>query len=121
MQPVEVGKSYDASELAAICGQAEDLRYDYHAFVGDKATVIAQDEGNGVVKVIEIIRQASVCPYCGKEVHTIYTSRTVHLVHVNDEWKEEQVDRYCTYQCPECYEELSPDDLDKMGVPNEIR
>jgi len=57
MQKVELGKSYDAEELAKLCGQPEDERYGHHAFVGDKATVIAQDEGNGVVKVVEIIRQ----------------------------------------------------------------
>lgn len=118
---VEVGKNYDAEELAQICGVEEDARYGYHAFVGDKATVIAQDEGNDVVKVVEIIRETPTCPLCGKEIDTIYTSRTVHFAHVDGKWVEEQADRYCTYACPECYEELDAVDLDKLGVPNEIR
>jgi len=121
MEKLELGKSYDAEELAKICGKEEDIRYDYHAFVGQKATVIAQDEGNDIVKVVEIIRQTPVCPACGKEISTIYTSRTVHLNHVDDKWVEEQIDRYCTYGCPVCSEEFSPKELDLLGVPNEIR
>ena len=121
MQKVESGKSYDAEELAKLCGQEEDLRYGYHAFVGDNATVIAQDEGNDVVKVIEIIRQKPICPMCHKGIDTIYTSRTVHLKFKDGKWVEEQVDHYFTAQCPECIEEFSPEDLDKLGVPNEIR
>ena len=62
-----------------------------------------------------------ISPCCHKEVDTIYTSRTVHLKHKEGKWEEEQYDRYCTYSCPECYEEFSPEDLDKLGVPNEIR
>ena len=34
MEKLELGKSYDAEELAKICGKKEDIRYDYHAFVG---------------------------------------------------------------------------------------
>ena len=56
MKDLELGESYDAKELAEICGVDEDNRYGYYAFVGDKATVIAQDEGNDIVKVVEIIR-----------------------------------------------------------------
>ena len=118
---IEVGKSYDAKELAELCGQEEDERYGHYAFVGERATVIAQDEGNGVVKVVQIIRQTPQCPMCHKEIGTIYTSRTVHLVHVDGQWREEQADHYFTSQCPECLEEFSPKDLDLMGVPNEIR
>ena len=61
------------------------------------------------------------CPYCHKEIDTIYTSRTVHLKYKDGKWVEEQVDHYFTAQCPECYEEFSPEDLDKLGVPEEIR
>ena len=121
MKKLELGQSYDAEELAEICGQEEDIRYGYHAFVGDKATVIAQDEGNGVVKVTDIIRRIPFCPKCGQQINTIYTSRTVHLKHKDGKWVEEQVDHYCTYQCSVCSEELDAEDLDKLGVPNEIR
>lgn len=121
MKKLELGESYNAEELAEICGQEEDIRYGYYAFVGSKATVIAQDEGNDVVKVVEIIRQTPFCPYCHQEIGTIFTSRTIRINRVDGRWKEEQHDRYCTYQCSNCYEEFSPEDLDKLGVPNEIR
>ncbi len=62
-----------------------------------------------------------ISPCCQKEINTIYTSRTVHLKHKDGKWVEEQADRYCTYQCPECFEEFSDEELDKLGVPNEIR
>jgi len=121
MQRVELGQSYDAEELAKLCGQEEDLRYGYHAFVGDNATVIAQDEGNDVVKVIEIIRQKPICPSCGRQIETILTSRTVHLYYKDGKWVEEQADHYFVSSCPECYDEFSDEDLDKLGVPSEIR
>ena len=92
-----------------------------HAFVGAKATVIAQDEGNGVVKVLAIIRQTPVCPYCGEAIDTIHTSRTVNLKHKDCKWVEEQADHYFVSSCPECYDEFSDEDLDKLGVPSEIR
>jgi len=118
---IEVGKSYDALELAKLCGQEEDERYGHHAFVGERATVIARDEGNGVVKVVRVIWEMPVCPMCGKDITTIYTSRSVHLEYVSGQWVEKQDDHYFTYGCPECAEEFSPEDLDLMGVPNEIR
>jgi len=121
MGKLELGKSYDAEELAKVCGQEEDIRYGYHAFVGHKATVIAQDEGNGVVKVVEIIRQAPICPACGKQIDTIYTSRTVYLKFKDGKWGETQEDRYYTYGCPECGEEFCPTELDLLGVPSELR
>lgn len=118
---IELGKSYSAEELAELCGQPEDERYGHHAFVGDKAKVIAQDEGNGVVKVVQIISQTPVCPYCGKVITTIYTSRTVILVYKDDKWVEEISDHYFTSQCPECHEEFNDEELDALGVPAEIR
>ena len=45
MEDLELGKSYDAKELAEICGTNENDRYGHYAFVGERATVIAQDEG----------------------------------------------------------------------------
>lgn len=122
MEKLELGKSYDAEELAKLCGfDIDSVRYETYVFDGDKAKVIAQDEGNGVVKVLEIIRQTPICPACGKEISTIYTSRTMHLKQVNDKWVEEQTDHYCTYGCPECGEEFGPKDLDLLDVPQEIR
>lgn len=62
-----------------------------------------------------------ISPCCQKEIDTIYTSRTVYLKFKGGKWVEEQADRYCTYGCPECGEEFSPEDLDKLGVPNDLR
>ncbi len=121
MEKLEPGKSYNAEELAKVCGQEEDIRYGYYAFVGHKATVIAQDEGNGVVKVLEIIRQTPVCPACGKEINTIHTSRTVPLKYKNGAWEETQEDSYYLYGCSECGEEFSSEELDLLGVPNKLR
>jgi len=61
------------------------------------------------------------CPHCQKEIDTIFTSRTVHLKFKDGKWVEEQHDHYCTSQCSLCYEEFGAEDLDKLGVPNEIR
>lgn len=121
MEKLEPGKSYNAEELAEICGQEEGIRYGYHAFVGHKATVITQDEGNDVVKVVEIIRQTPICPACGKQIDTIFTSRSVHLKHVDDKWVEEQDDHYFTYCCGNCSFELSDEELEALGVPEVIR
>lgn len=60
-------------------------------------------------------------PCCKKEIDTIYTSRSVQLKFKDGKWVEEQADRSCDYVCPECFEEFSPGELDKLGVPNEIR
>ncbi len=121
MEKPELGKSYDAGDLAKLCGEEEDIRYGYYAFVGDRATVIAQDEGNDIVKVTEIIRNRPECPKCEAPIDSIYTSRTVQLVYSSDKWSEEQADRYNNYGCPECGEELSVEDLDELGVPEEGR
>lgn len=117
MEKIEQGKSYDAGELAGLCGQPEDVR----VFEGEKAKVITQDEGNGVVKVLEILRQTPRCPNCFEIIDTIYTSRTVQLKFKGGQWVEEQADRYFNSQCPSCQEEFNDEDLDNLGVPQEIR
>ena len=61
------------------------------------------------------------CPSCHKEIDTIYTSRTVHLKHKDGNWVEEQADHYFITSCPECTDEFSGEDLDKLGVPEDIR
>lgn len=121
MEDLELGKSYDAKELAEICGTNENDRYGHYAFVGERATVITQDEGNDVVKVVQIIKQTPICPACHTEIDTIYTSRSVHLKFKDGKWIEEQDDHYFTYLCSYCSEELSEEELAKLGVPEEIR
>lgn len=63
---LKVGQSYGAEDLADLCGCEKEVMYDYLAFVGERATVIAIEEGNGVVKITEIIRQKPAkCSECG--------------------------------------------------------
>ena len=66
-------------------------------------------------------KMAPLCPSCQKPVERIYTSRTVHIVWENGRWVEEQVDHYFTASCGNCYEEFSEEELDQLGVPNDIR
>lgn len=62
------------------------------------------------------------CPYCGDTIDHLYTSKQIILQRAEDgTWAEVAVDQYETNQCPNCYEELQSDDLDTLGVPNEIR
>lgn len=62
-----------------------------------------------------------VSPCCQKPIDTIYTSRSVQLKFKDGKWVEEQTDSYYVYACPECHDEFSDGDLDKLGVPNDIR
>jgi hypothetical protein len=64
---------------------------------------------------------APLCPACHKPVERIYTSRTVHIIWKDGRWVEEQQDHYNTYSCCNCYEEFSTEELDRLGVPEEIR
>ena len=57
MRELKVGESYDATELGEICGVDESDRYGLHLFSGEKASVIARDEGNDVVKVVQILKE----------------------------------------------------------------
>jgi len=66
-------------------------------------------------------KTAPLCPNCHKPVERIYTSRTVHLVWKDGKWVEEQQDHYYTYCCGNCSEEFSAEELDQLGVPEEIR
>jgi hypothetical protein len=65
--------------------------------------------------------EAPACPNCGAKIDTIHTSQQINLVHDGSGWKRDRVDFYETFQCPECSEEFSPAELDRLGVPNEVR
>lgn len=67
------------------------------------------------------------CPHCGADLGDpdgsifIGTSQTV-IIRVKDgEWVRDTIDGYQTYQCVACNEELTPEELDDLGVPNDIR
>lgn len=62
------------------------------------------------------------CPNCQKDIDTIYTNRAVQLIYENGGWTEETVDEgYHIFLCPQCLVELSPAELDKLGVPENMR
>lgn len=61
------------------------------------------------------------CPQCGAEINTLYTDKQVHLEFSHGRWEEFTGSHDELVICPECYEELDSDDLDKLGVPNKYR
>lgn len=62
------------------------------------------------------------CPYCGEELSEIDTSKIVFLVHKDDKW-EREIDSPDNdlFLCPCCMGSLDVEDLDALGVPNELR
>ena len=70
---------------------------------------------------------APVCPNCGvsfadpNEGAFIGTSQSVIICYNDEKWEKDTLDNYETFQCSECHEELSVEELDNLGVPNEIR
>lgn len=64
------------------------------------------------------------CPNCGAEVATIlYWSKGEIEYGGNikrDGWWWMQ-DREINFQCPHCFVPLDPNDLDKLGVPEDMR
>lgn len=79
------------------------------------------------VKAVTEEMPALRCPHCGvsftnqDEGAYIGTSASVILQLNGRKWERDTLDMYETYQCSNCCEELMPDDLDKLGIPNEIR
>ncbi len=62
-----------------------------------------------------------ICPYCSHEITTIYSSLRRTLVSHDGKWVVDISDNEAAIACSGCYEELGPRDLDKLGVPNELR
>lgn len=60
-----------------------------------------------------------LCP-CGAELTSVFAARSVQLQKEDGKWIEKHVfSSDC--QCPNCYEEIDEDTLDKLGVPVEYR
>jgi len=62
-----------------------------------------------------------VCPYCSEEITTLYSSPRRNLVWQDGKWVVDISDYEVAIVCSACYEELGPEDLNKLGVPNELR
>ncbi len=121
----EVGRCYSGDDLAELLGIEVDDRYGLVGFCNDKVAVVARDAGNDCYDVLEILhRQPPIphCPICGNPMTDgIGTSQSIILEWHEGKWVRTVLDHYETYQCLACSEELSIDELDKLGVPNEIR
>jgi hypothetical protein len=61
------------------------------------------------------------CPYCGEDVTKLYSSPTIALVWQESAWTADEADKVSVIACSTCYEEMGPSDLDKLGVPAELR
>ncbi len=62
------------------------------------------------------------CPLCEAQMDAgIGTSQKNIIDWQDGRWVKDVEDMYDIYQCLNCYEELSVDDLDKLGVPNDVR
>ncbi len=61
------------------------------------------------------------CPNCKKEITQIGTSQVIVLLFKDGKWVPQTCDKYGIFTCWECGEEFTPEDLDKLGVPDDIR
>ncbi len=62
-----------------------------------------------------------VCPYCNQEITTLYSSPRRNLVWHDGKWVVDISDNEVVIVGSACYEELGTADLNKLGVPNELR
>ncbi|MCK4784734.1 MAG: hypothetical protein KAV87_13360 [Desulfobacteraceae bacterium] len=62
-----------------------------------------------------------VCPYCSHDITTLFSNSRRNLVWYDEKWLVDVSDGEVTIVCSACYEELGPKDLDKLGVPDELR
>ena len=61
------------------------------------------------------------CPYCTRELTTLYSSLRITLRWRNDSWNVDNQNGEEITTCPECHTELEPRVLDSLGVPVEMR
>ena len=65
-----------------------------------------------------------ICPKCEAEITELdfVTKGQIEYggnINRNGWWPMQDVET--TYRCPECHEELDPEDLDKLNIANEMR
>jgi hypothetical protein len=68
--------------------------------------------------------EKKICPSGDHEITEIGSYKQVWIVYRGGEWVQEVKEaenEMLGLMCPECFEELDAKDLDKLGVPNEVR
>ncbi len=66
------------------------------------------------------IQLPPTCPACLLEIDRICTDQRTHLVFAEGKWQREIIP-IDVFSCPNCEAEFGPQDLDLLGVPNELR
>ncbi|KKN14593.1 hypothetical protein LCGC14_0994540 [marine sediment metagenome] len=63
-----------------------------------------------------------LCPLCGEKLDEIVTSQRVTFLRtLEGPWVKDTIDTLEIALCSMCNGHLSPEQLDELGVPNEIR
>lgn len=79
-------------------------------------------EGDDLSTTLRKHEPVPKCPNCDEEITEIGTSQRITLARSEDgQWSRETIDHLETFQCLNCFEELSVEELDEIGVPNELR
>lgn len=78
-------------------------------------------EGDDLSTALRKHEPVPTCPNCGEAIDLIYTDKNINLRLVDGKWQMQIEDTYEVFLCPHCHEELNPDELDKLGVGNELR
>ncbi len=61
-----------------------------------------------------------ICPICKQEIDKLFSDSRIDLVWHNNKWMIDVID-HTVIVCPNCYEEMGINDLDKLKVPLKLR
>lgn len=61
------------------------------------------------------------CPRCKERIDGIHTSKSINLIFRKGKWERIVFEGWDIFVCSECGSELTPKELDTLGVPNELR
>jgi hypothetical protein len=61
-----------------------------------------------------------ICPNCNQEISRLFTDSELDLTWCKNKWVSDIIEQMVIV-CPNCYEEMSMDDLDKLKVPLKLR
>lgn len=62
-----------------------------------------------------------ICPYCTQQITMLHSNLRRDLVWHDGRWVVDISYKEDITVCSSCYEELGPRDLEKLGVPNQLR
>lgn len=62
-----------------------------------------------------------ICPYCNEKIALLYSSPRRDLIFYDGKWIVEASNNETNIVCPMCYEEMGPNDLDKLAIPSSFR